>query len=113
MNRKSLVFVTLLLCSGAAMANDQNIASVQVRPESHPSMEFACASQARPARAEVERLLAINDRTQTDELSHRLMGAVTEACNAGEARIAVSRGANGRSLTWRPARAFEANVALR
>lgn len=113
MNRKSLVFVTLLLSCGAAMAKDQNIAKVQVRPETQPSMEFACASPARPAAADVERLFAVNDRTQTDELSHRLMGAVSEACNAGVPTIAVSRGAAGHSVTWRPARGYDANVALR
>jgi hypothetical protein len=115
MNRKSLVFVTLLLSCGAAaaMAKDQNIAKVQVRPESQPSIEFACASPARPAAADVERLRAVNDRAQTSELTHALMGAVSEACNQGVPSIAVSRGAAGRSVTWRPARDYDANVALR
>jgi hypothetical protein len=115
MNRKSLVFVTLLLSlsCGAAMAKDQSISKVQVRPETQPSMEFACANPARPAAADVERLFSVNDRTQTDELSHRLMGAVSEACQAGVPTIAVSRGAAGHSVSWRPARGYDANVALR
>ena len=113
MNRQSLVFVTLLLSCGAAAANDQNIASVQVRPADQPRMELACADQARPAAADVERLLNINDRTQTDELTHRLMGAVEEACRAGVPAIAVQRAATGHSVTWRAARSYDANVALR
>ena len=112
MNRQSLVFVTLLLSCGAAVAKDQNIASVEVRPGSHRA-EIACAGGSKPAAAEVERLLSITDRTQTNELGNRLMGAVEEACNAGVAEILVQRAATGHSLTWRPARSFEANVALR
>ena len=112
MNRKSLVFVTLLLSCGAAAAKDQNIASVEVRPSSHRT-EIACAGASKPAPAEVERILNITDRTQTNELGNRLMGAVAEACNAGVANILVQRAASGHSLTWRPAREFEANVALR
>lgn len=115
MNRKRLVFVTLLLSlsCGAAMAKDQNIASIQVRPEYHPRMELACAGQAKPAPADVERLLKINDRAQTNELGNRLMGAVAQACNAGVSNILVQRAASGHSVTWRQARSFEANVAIR
>jgi hypothetical protein len=115
MNRQSLVFVTLLLSlgCGAAMAKDQTISKVQVHPESQASMEFACASPARPPAADVERLFSVNDHSQTDELSHRLMGAVSEACRAGVPTIAVSRGAAGHSVTWRAARGYDANVALR
>ena len=112
MNRSSLVFVTLLLSCGVAAAN-QEIAKVQVRPQDQPRRDFACANPARPSSAEVERLLSINDRTQTDELTHALMGAVTEACNAGVPSIAVQRAVTGHSLTWKAARSFDANVALR
>jgi hypothetical protein len=113
MNPKSLVFVTLLLSCGAATAKEQNIASVEVRPASQARAEIACAGAAKPAAAEVERLLNITDRAQTTELGNRLMGAVSEACNAGVADILVQRAASGHSLTWRPARQYEANVALR
>jgi hypothetical protein len=113
MNRKSLVFVTLLLSCGAAMAKDQNIASVEVRPATQARAEIACAGATKPAPAQVERLLNITDRAQTNELGNRLMGAVAEACNAGVADILVQRAASGHSLTWRPAREYEANVALR
>ena len=113
MNRKSLVFVTLLLSCGAASAKDQNIASVEVRPAYQARAEIACAAAAKPSAAEVERLLSITDRTQTNELGNRLMGAVAEACNAGVADILVQRAASGHAVTWRPARAFEANLALR
>jgi hypothetical protein len=114
MNRKSVVLVILLLSSGAAFAKDQNISSVQVRPSQQESLEMACAGQAKPAPAQVERLLNITDRTQTNELGNRLMGAVGEACRAGVSDIVVARAASGHSLTWRAARgAYEANVALR
>ena len=115
MNRKSLVFVTLLLscAAAAAAAKDQNISSIQVRPESQPRLDLACAGQAKPAAADVERLLHINDRAQTNELGNRLMGAVAEACRAGVSDILVQRAASGHSVTWRAARSFEANVALR
>jgi hypothetical protein len=114
MNRKSVVLVILLLSSGAAFAKDQNISSVQVRPFERDRLEMACAGQAKPAPARVERLLSITDRTQTNELGNRLMGAVSEACNAGVSNIVVARAASGHSLTWRAARGnYEANVALR
>ena len=113
MNRKSLVFVTLLLSCGAAMAKDQNIASVEVRPASQARTDIACNGAAKPAPAEVERLLDITDRAQTTELGNRLMGAVAEACSAGVPNILVQRAASGHSLTWRPAREFDANIALR
>ena len=113
MNRKSLVFVTLLLSCGVAAAKDQNIASVEVRPESQPRVDFACANPTRLAAADVEQLLGVNDRRQTPELSDRLMGAVAEACNAGVPSIVVQRAASGHSVTWRAARSYEANIALR
>jgi len=114
MNRKSVVLVILLLSSGAASAKDQNISSVEVRPFERDRLEMACAGQAKPAPAKVEHLLSITDRTQTNELGNRLMGAVAEACRAGESSIVVARAASGHSLTWRAARgAYEANVALR
>ena len=112
MNRKSLVFVTLLLSSGVAVAGDQNIASVEVRPESRPRLDLACGG-AKPSPADVERLLQINDRAQTNELGNRLMGAVDEACRAGVSDILVQRAASGHSVTWRAARSYEANLALR
>jgi hypothetical protein len=114
MNRKSLVFVTLLLSSGAALAKPaQDIDTVEVRPLQHEQMVFACANPAKPATADVERLLGIVDHSQTFSLRNQLMGAVGEACNAGLSNIVVSRAEGSRDLRWRAAREYEASVALR
>ena len=114
MNRKSLVFVTLLLASGAALAKPaQNIETIEVRPLDREQMVFACANPAKPATADVERLLGITDHSQTNGLDNQLMGAVGEACDAGISNIVVMRATGGRDLAWRPARnEFEATVAL-
>ena len=114
MNRKSLVFVTLLLSSGAAFAKPaQDIDTVEVRPLQNEQMVFACANPAKPATADVERLLGITDHSQTNGLDNQLMGAVGEACSAGISNIVVSRATGSRDLSWRAARSYEASVALR
>ena len=112
MKSKSLVALTLLLLSGTAFASPQEIAPVQVRPQAQHALDFDCASAARPAPADVERLLGINDRSQTAGLRTQLMGAVGEACVAGVANIVVQRAASGESVTWRPARGEAASIAL-
>ena len=111
MKSKSLAATVLLLASGSAFA-DQRIQTVEVRPQAQSQLTFACANPAAARPADVERLLKINDSSQTHQLSNRLMGVVGEACGAGVANIVVQRGANYGSLTWRPARAYEASVAL-
>ena len=111
MKGKSLVAVTLLLAAAApAFAKDQNIASVEVRPQAR-ALEMSCASPAATP-ADVERVLAIRDHSQTNALGQQLNRAVGEACAAGYANINVSRGANGRSVTWAPARDGYASIAL-
>ena len=112
MKSKTLVAVILLLSCGSAVAADQDFAPVQVRPMAEFAVEFSCDNPTAAAPADVEHLLAINDRAQTAALSNKLVGVVREACAAGAEGIAVERGANGKSLTWRPARGLEANVAL-
>jgi hypothetical protein len=111
MKSKLLAALVLLLSSGSALAG-QEFAPVQVRPAAEFGLDVSCANPAGASQADIEHLLAINDRTQTRALADKLAGAVTEACNAGLSGIAVERGANGKSLTWRPARGFDANVAL-
>ena len=114
MNRKSLVFVTLLLSSGAAFAKpSQNIDTIEVRPLAHEQIVFGCANPARATTADVERLLNITDHSQTNRLDNQLMGAVGDACRAGISNIVVSRAVGSRDLSWRAARGFEASVALR
>ena len=111
MKGKLVAAATLLLAAAApAFAKDQNIASVQVRPQA-TALEMSCAApSATPA--DVERGLDIRDHSQTAALGDQLANAVTEACAAGYDDIAVQRGASGRSVTWAPARDGYANVAL-
>jgi hypothetical protein len=112
MKNKSLVAVTLLLCCGSALAGEQKFAAVEVRPSAENALAMSCGSTAAPDRNDVERVLQINDRSQTFELGNQLVGAVGEACQAGYANIVVQRGASGRSVTWAPASAEDANVAI-
>lgn len=111
MNIKSLALVTLLLSSASAFAGEQKLATVEVRPESRLVLTFDCASPAAARPLDVERVLKINDRTQTNGLSHKLKSAVIEACSAGADSIVVQRAASGRSLTWAPAREIAQSVA--
>jgi hypothetical protein len=111
MKGKSLVALSvLLLASAPAFAKDQNIAAVQVRPQPH-ALEMSCASPVASA-VDVERVLAIRDRSTTATLRDELAGAVGEACNAGVTSIAVQRSATGHSVTWTPAREGYASIAL-
>ena len=111
MKGKSLVALSvLLLASAPAFAKDQNIAAVQVRPQTH-ALEMSCASPTASA-VDVERVLAIRDRSTTATLRDELAGAVGEACNAGVTSIAVQRSATGHSVTWAPAREGYASIAL-
>lgn len=110
MKCKSLIAIALLACCGTALA-DQQIASVQVTAKPDFALQFSCASPSAPSRADVERLLKINQSTQTPGLAHKLMAAVGEACNAGVASIQVHRAATGQSLSWKVVRADERSVA--
>jgi hypothetical protein len=112
MNIKPLVALSLLLSCGSALAGEQSIHSIEVRPQARATLDFACANPQAASPAEVERILQVNDRSQTNELGHKLLGAVGEACNAGVAYITVTRAASGHSVTWAPARAIDASVAL-
>ena len=114
MKCKSLVAMSVLLlaAAGPALAT-QKIGYVQVRPETQTRLAFECANPESASPADVEKLLSISDHSQTHQMSGRLMTVVGHACRAGADNIVVQRGANYGSLTWRPARGFEASVALR
>jgi len=87
------------------MAADQNIAAVEVRAETANTLTISCSNPSLPSPDDVARILIVNDSTQTSALRHKLMSAAGEACKAGEANIVVTRGANGKSLSWAPAAA--------
>ena len=75
---------------------------IVVRPSSGNEMTFECGNLFQPKPIDVEALLKINDRTQTQHLANKLVGAMAEACNAGIPTIIVERGKDGRSLVWYP-----------
>lgn len=103
MKRKSLVLAAALLAGGAAMAQDVVVLeTIQVRPVGGNVMEFGCGEKWTPKPIDVEALLQINDRTQTQQLTNKLMGAVNAACNAGIADIVVERAKSGQSVIWYP-----------
>ena len=103
MKRKSLVLSALLVASGAAMAQEVVVLeTIQVRPVRGDVIEFGCGEKWTPKPIDVEALLQINDRTQTQQLTNKLMGAVNAACNAGIADIVVERAKSGQSVIWYP-----------
>jgi hypothetical protein len=109
MKSKSLVTVILLLGSGVAFA-DEKIDTVQVRPGSY-ALDVSCSNTEAISPAAVERVLQINDRSQTAELGNKLEAAAAEACRAGVETIVVSRSASGHSLNWSAGREVSASVA--
>ena len=103
MKTKTLVLTTLLLASGPLLAQDVvRLETIQVRPAKGDMIEFSCAAQYSPKPIDVEALLQIHDRTQTQQLTNKLMGAVGQACAAGIGEIVVERGKAGQSVIWYP-----------
>ena len=78
MKRNSLALFTLagmLAASGPALAQDR-LDRIVVRPTSGNEMTFECGNLFHPKPIDVEALLKINDRTQTQHLSNKLVGAM-------------------------------------
>jgi hypothetical protein len=112
MKWKSLAFTALLLGAGPALAQYATLPSIQVRPDvGGGAMDFSCGYRVTPSPTDVEALLQIHDRTQTQALTNKLMDAVAAACASGAPSIVVSRGKAGRSLTWYPVGAYRTTVA--
>ena len=112
MNVKILAAIAHMFASGSAAAVEQNFPSVEVNAKAPFALEFACNNLSAPSPAETSRILSITDQSQTPALRSKLMGAVSEACNAGARNIIVQRGANGGSLTWSRSNAISSSVAL-
>ena len=102
MATRQLVALSLTLASSAALAQ-KTITTVEVRAETAESLTVSCDHPAQPGLKDVERVLVINDPSQTAALRTKLMSAAADACKAGVAKIKVERGANGKSLTWKAA----------
>jgi hypothetical protein len=108
----SLAFSALLLGSGPALAQYTTLPSITVRPDSGgDAMTFSCDYRNTPKPIDVEALLQIRDRSQTQTLTNKLGDAVRDACAAGVTSIVVERGNAGRSLTWYPVGAYRTAVA--
>ena len=103
MKTKTLVLTALLIASGPLMAQEVvRLETIQVRPANGDVIEFSCAAQYSPKPIDVEALLQIKDRTQTQQLTNKLMGAVGQACAAGIGEIVVERAKAGQSVIWYP-----------
>ncbi|KFN43954.1 hypothetical protein [Arenimonas oryziterrae] len=100
MNLKHLVAISVVLVSAAATAK-QEFPTVEVRAETENSLTIACNNPSQPTPDDVARILIVNDATQINGLRSKLMAAAAEACAAGEENIVVTRGANGKSLSWK------------
>lgn len=103
MKRNSFALLALAgaMAAGPTLAQD-SLDRIVVRPTSGNEMTFECGNLFQPKPIDVEALLKINDRTQTQHLANKLVGAMAEACNAGIPTIIVERGKDGRSLVWYP-----------
>jgi hypothetical protein len=106
MKIRTLVMIAALGACGQALAQYQELPTVEVRgatyPDDHAALSFACGNLREPSAAEVESLLKVGERGQTPRLSNELMAAVREACDAGVPMIVVARSQSGQGLLWHP-----------
>ena len=95
-----VAFTTLLLC-GAASAQTR-LPSIEVRASASDSesVMVSCKKPDTVTRADVERVLSIEDSSMTRALQNRFVAAVSEACKAGVAHILVKADGNG-TVTWK------------
>ena len=101
--KTKVLLSALLLAAGPALAQEVvRLETIQVRPVHGDLIEFSCAAQYSPKAIDVEALLQIKDRTQTQQLTNKLMGAVGQACAAGIGEIIVERSKAGQSVIWYP-----------
>ena len=107
MKIRSLVLIAALGACGQALAQYQELPTVEVRgatySDDHAALSFACANPREPSAAEVESLLKVGERAQSAKLSNELMDAVREACTANIPMIVVARSQSGQGLLWHPA----------
>lgn len=93
-------FSALMIC-GVASAQTR-LPSIEVRASTSDSesMMVSCTKPDSVTRADVERVLSVEDSSMTRGLQHRFVEAVSEACKAGVPHILVKADANG-TVTWK------------
>lgn len=98
-----LVALSMLTLAAAGAANAQELAAVEVRAadDAERSIVLSCKQENNPSLQDVDRVLMINDPTQSANYRDKLLKAASEACAQNQARILVQRGQNG-GLTWKP-----------
>lgn len=102
MRTAPLVALSILLAAPAALSA-QELATVEVRAaeDAERSIVLSCKQENNPSLQDVDRVLMINDPTQSAAYRTKLLKAASEACAQNEPRIVVQRGQNG-GLTWKP-----------
>jgi hypothetical protein len=98
-----LVALSMLTFAAAGAATAQELATVEVRAseDASRSIVLSCTQENNPSLQDVDRVLLIQDPTQSAKLRTKLVAAAAEACAQNEPRILVQRGQNG-GLTWKP-----------
>jgi|SRR5688572_23126635 len=98
-----LVALSLLTLAAAGTATAQDLATVEVQAadDATRSIVLSCQQENNPSLQDVDRVLMIQDPTQSAKLRTKLLAAAAEACAQNQPRILVQRGQNG-GLTWKP-----------
>jgi len=93
------VALSVLLTCGTASAQT-TLPTIEVRAGTNESVMVSCAKPDSVTRADVERVLSVDDATLTRALHNKFVTAVSEACKQGVAHIVVKSDDRG-NLSWK------------